>query len=145
MDWLIGTLIIALQVLFFVIVPVIAVWLIARKGHATRIVTFIITVIAVGVIAFMTGFNACQHHLSRRYYEEFIQPFTILMNHLKILSDDKEYVTLANQITSLAESRITYEVDAGNTNTLWRYVDDLKDEKTANMRLQRDAAKAPRP
>jgi len=136
MDWIIGILIIALQLLFFVILPLIAIWLIARKGHATRVITFIISVIAVAVLAFMTGFNACQHHLSRRYYEEFIQPFTILMDHLKGLSDHNDREALSAEINRLAEAQITYVPKGGNTNTLWRFVDELKEKESANQRFE---------
>ncbi len=136
MDWIIGILIVALQLLFFVILPLIAIWLIARKGHAARVITFIVSIIAVAVIAFMTGFSACQHHLSRRYYEEFIQPFTLLMDHLKALADQNEYEALSSQINRLAEAQITYVTKGGNTNTLWRFVDELKEKESANNQMQ---------
>ena len=124
MDWIIGPLLMTLGYLFYVVVPLAALWFIARGQKKTRIIVSIVSAVAIAVLAFSTGISAAHREMTRRYYDEFIRPFTMLIDRLQTLSDQGDGEAVKAEIKRLSDAEITATSNTGNTNTLWQFIDE---------------------
>ena len=122
MDTLIGIAWIALLILIYVVVPLAAVWLIARGGHATRVITFIASIIIVAIISFGAGRGMNEHSAHAAFMEQFGYPFRVLSERLHGLLTTGQ----ADQATVLSEQMMKLELrfstSGGETNTLRDFV-----------------------
>ena len=82
MEPVIGSAWMVLMALIYVAIPLAAIWLIARGGHAARVITFIASVIVVAFIAFGTGRSMYEHDARAAFMEQFGYPFRVLSEHL---------------------------------------------------------------
>lgn len=108
--------------LIYVVVPLAALWLIARGGHATRVITFLASVIVVAYIAFGTGRSMYEHDAHAAFMEQFGRPFRDLSEHMHGLLTSGH----ADQATVLSEQMMKLELhfstSVGETNTLRDFV-----------------------
>ena len=122
MEPLIGSAWMVLMALIYVVIPLAAIWLIARGGHATRVITFITSVIIVAFIAFGTGRSMFEHDASAAFMEQFGRPFRDLSEHMHGLLTNGH----ADQATVLSEQMmkldLRFPASGGETNTLRDFV-----------------------
>lgn len=111
-----------LMALIYVVIPLAVIWLIARGGHATRIIVFIASVIVVAFIAFGTGRSMYEHDARAAFMEQFGRPFRDLSEHMHDLLTNGH----ADQATVLSEQMMKLELRfstrAVETNTLRDFV-----------------------
>ena len=108
--------------LIYVGIPLTAVWFIARGGHATRVITFIASIIVVAVIAFGTGFNMHEHSARAAFYAKFERPFRELSEHLHNLlinGQTEQAIALSERMMKL---ELRFSTKGGDTNTLRNFV-----------------------
>ena len=122
MEPLIGSAWMVLMALIYVVIPLAAIWLIARGGHATRVITFIASVIVVAFVAFGTGRSMYEHDARAAFMEQFGRPFRDLSEHMHGLLTSGH----ADQATVLSEQMMKLELrfstSGGETNTLRDFV-----------------------
>ena len=110
--------------LLYVAIPLATLWLIARGQKKTRIVVSIVSAIVIALLAFSTRISASQCEMTLRYHDEFIRPFSILMDRLQTMSDQGDEGSVKAMIKRLSEAEITTTNAPGNTNTLWQFIDE---------------------
>jgi hypothetical protein len=112
----------ALLALIYVVIPLATIWLIARGGHATRVITFIASVIVVAIIATGTGFSSQEHSARAAFENQFSRPFHDLSEHLHDLLIKGQ----VEQATALSERMMKLELRfstrSNETNTLHDFV-----------------------
>ena len=122
MDVLIGIAWIALMILIYVAVPLAAVWFIARGGRATRVITFIASVIVVAIISFGVGRGMQEHSAHAAFMEQFGYPFRVLserLNGLLTTGQSEQATVLSEQMMKL---ELRFSTKGGETNTLREFV-----------------------
>ena len=111
-----------LLALIYVVIPLVTIWLIARGGHATRVITFIASVIVVAIIASGTGFSSHEHSARAAFENQFRRPFRDLSEHLHDLLIKGQ----VEQATALSERMMKLELRfsarSNETNTLHDFV-----------------------
>jgi hypothetical protein len=127
MEWIIGILIIALQLICYVVLPLVAIWFIARGGRVTRVIIFIASVIVVAVISFSTGFSAHEHNARAAFNEQFGRPFRDLSEHLHLLLTNGN----VDQATVLSEQmmkqELVFSTKGTATNTLRDFIQSMQE------------------
>ena len=121
MESLLGPVLAIVAFILYVAIPLVGLWLIARGGHATRVVTAIVSAVIISIIAFMTGTNANNKSASSSFQDNFARPLQEIATELHSLLEGKEYDKAITIIQSLSECELDLSPSAGNTNTL-RYL-----------------------
>lgn len=127
MDTLMGVIQILSVVLFYVI-PFVAIWFIARGGHAIRVFTFIASIIAVAIIAFRTGFSTHERAVSTQFECEFERPFRDLSEHFHDLLTTGQVDQAIVVSERMMELELRFSNKSGETNTLNDFVYSIENK-----------------
>lgn len=128
MDWIIGPLLMVTAFIFYIFLPLTAIWLIARGGHTTRVITFIVSVIAVAIISFATGFSAHEHNARAAFHEQFGRPFRDLSEHLHHLLTNGQVEQATKLSEQMMKQKLIFSTKKIGTNTLRNLVQPMEDK-----------------
>jgi hypothetical protein len=128
MDSLIGIALMVTATLIYVVIPLVAIWLIARGGHATRVIVFIASVIVVAVVSFTTGFSAHEHNARAAFDEQFGRPFRDLSEHLHRLLTNGQVRQATDLSEQMMKQVLLFSTKPTGTNTLRDFVQPMEEK-----------------
>ena len=120
MDNAIGILVLVVLFAIYVGLPVLAIWFVARGGHTTRILVFIVSVAIVGISAFFFGSSWDALADRRQFHSDFATPFTELTEHLHSLAGGRQYTRMESELDAMRKWELAWSEPGSRTNSTLR-------------------------